>query len=445
MNAITKAVEENLSLKQRLSITESFEPNPNGTMPKVCVWDGAVRSGKTISSLLAFVIFVTNAPRGGELVVVGRTRESIGRNVFGPLTDPDLYGPISKYITYTPGAPTAQIFGRKIHVLGASDVRSEMVLRGLTVAGAYVDEATLVAEPFWVQLLARLSVKNAQLFATTNPDGPAHWFNKSVIKRIKELGYKRYHFLLTDNEYLMRENPEYVEQLKLEYTGLWKKRFIDGLWVQAEGAIYDMWDEKLHTIKPGQIPEIERVYMVGLDFGTNHATRAYAIGIGKHWETGRDVLYTLAEFAPAPHLTIGVQSQQFQQFLDDVTSKWSAPDWVAVDPAAAHFRAQLFEDGIQNVMGAHNKVEPGILTISALLATGQMYVSTDCTELIDHIPGYMWDPKATARGDTSPIKENDDEVDAWRYAVYTSRRFWRDRISVNPARENAPGADDEEL
>lgn len=442
---INQAVTENLSLKQRLSITEALEPNNQGQQPKVSVWDGSVRSGKTIASLLAFLIYITNAPRGGELVIVGRTRESIGRNVFGPLTDPTLFGPMAQHISYTPGAPTAKIFGRRVHVLGSSNIESEKVLRGLTVAGAYVDEATLVAEPFWVQLLARLSIRNSQLFATTNPDGPTHWFNKTVIKRIDELGYKRFHFLLRDNDYLLRENPDYIRQLELEYTGLWKRRFIDGEWVQAEGAIYDMWDEETHTVQPNQIPEIERIYMVGLDFGTNHPTRAYAVGIGKHWEDDRDVLYTLDEFRPETHLTTGIQSQQFQEWLTQLESDWGmAPDWVAVDPAAAHFRAQLFEDGIHNVMGAHNKVEAGILTISALLATHQLYVSTKCEQLIDHIPGYMWDPKATDRGTTAPVKEDDDEVDAWRYAVYTSRRFWRGRIRVTPATEDTPDTDIEE-
>jgi len=431
-------------MKQIVSIAEAFEPNAFGQVPKVCIWDGAVRSGKTIGSLIAWVTFVIGAPRGGELVVVGRTRESIGRNVFGPLTDPEIMGPLASRISYTSGAPTATIFGRKVHVLGASDVRSEMVLRGLTVAGAYVDEATLVAEPFWIQLLARLSVKGARLFATTNPDGPAHFLNKSVIMRINELGYKRFHFKLEDNEFLMRTNPEYVDQLKREYSGLWYLRFIDGLWVQAEGAIYDMWDAKLMTVKPGQIPKIDRVLMVGLDFGTNHPTRAYAIGIGKHWdESGKDVLYTLAEFAPRTGLTIGVQSREFQDWLAQVTKKWGAPDWVAVDPAAAHFRVQLFQDGVTNVMGAHNAVVPGILTCAALLATGQMFISTDCENLIDMLPGYMWDPKATARGETAPVKEKDDEADAWRYAVYSSRRFWKDRIQVTPARDDAPGAGDD--
>lgn len=441
---IVEATTDSLSLKQRLSIAEAFEPNAFGWTPKVCVWDGAVRSGKTISSLLAWVIFVTQAPRGGELVVVGRTRESIGRNVFGPLTDPDIFGSFSQYISYTPGAPTALMFGRKVHVLGASDVRSEMVLRGLTVAGAYVDEATLVAEPFWVQLLARLSVKGAQLFATTNPDGPAHWMNKSVIKRVEELGYKRFRFRLEDNEHLLRENPEYVEQLKREYVGLWKLRFIEGLWVQAEGAIFDMWREELHTVKPGQIPQIDRLLMIGLDFGTVHPTRAYALGIGRHWEKDHDVLYTLEEFAPPINLTVGAQSRLFQDWVAKVQEKYGAADWIAVDGAASHFKVQLFEDGMSNVMNAHKAVEAGILTVASLLAVERLYVSTNCKHLIEHVPGYMWDPKATKRGETAPVKLDDDEMDAWRYVVYTSRRFWRGRIAVTPARDDAPGASDEE-
>lgn len=442
---VVEATQSSFSLKQRLSIAEAFEPNAFGKVPKVCIWDGAVRSGKTIASLMAWVMFVANAPRGGELVVVGRTRESIARNVFGPLTDPDIFGDFSQFISYTAGAPTAKMFGRTIHVLGASDARSEMVLRGLTLVGGYVDEATLVAEPFWVQLLARLSVLGAQLFATTNPDGPAHYLNKTVIRKIEVLGYKRFRFRLQDNEFLMKTNPDYVEQLMLEYSGLWKLRFIEGLWVQADGAVYDNWDEKRHVVQPGQVPQIERVYGIGLDFGTIHPTRAYIIGLGKHHETQEDCLYTLAEFAPPTGKTTGVQSVLFSKWKDEVEAKWGRADWVAIDGAAAHMKAQLFEDGMSNVMNAHKSVEAGIMTISSLLGVGRLLVSSDCSELVDEIPGYMWDAKATARGETKPVKEHDDAVDAWRYAIYTFRRFWRDRIPVTPARDDAPGFQSDEL
>ncbi|MNW71093.1 hypothetical protein D3C74_507320 [compost metagenome] len=51
----------------------------------------------------------------------------------------------------------------------------------------------------------------------------------------------------------------------------------------------------------------------------------------------------------------------------------------------------------------------------------------------------MWDDKATARGETAPVKADDDEVDALRYAIYTTRQDWRSRIPIAPAMDNAPG------
>ena len=48
----------------------------------------------------------------------------------------------------------------------------------------------------------------------------------------------------------MADNPnltaEFVEAQKRLYTGFFYKRFIEGLWVIAEGAIYkDSWSEAL--------------------------------------------------------------------------------------------------------------------------------------------------------------------------------------------------------
>jgi hypothetical protein len=367
--------------------------------------------------------------------------------------DPAIFGELANYVSYTAGASTAKVFGRVVHILGASDVRSEMVLRGLTVSLAYVDELTLISEVFWTQLLGRMSPPGARILATTNPDGPHHWAHKLVIKRISELGYKRYHFQLWDNEWLMRENPGYAAQLDREYVGLWRKRFLEGLWVQAEGAVYSEWDEERHVVPAGQVPKMDRVLMAALDFGTQHPTRAYALGIGPDWRVPVTpemssidlprVLYVLAEFAPELNLSPGKQSTLFRGWLKALEGDWGRPEWVAVDPAAKHFRSQLFEDGL-DTMAAHNAKDSGIQTISSLLAVNRIAVSSDCPELIEHIPGYLWDPKAADRGVDEPIKENDDELDAFRYAVYTSRRSWRDLIPVSVAQEHAPGTRDEE-
>ena len=51
------------------------------------------------------------------------------------------------------------------------------------------------------------------------------------------------HFTRADNPNL---TTEFVESQKRLYTGVFYKRFIEGLWVVAEGAIYkDSWSESL--------------------------------------------------------------------------------------------------------------------------------------------------------------------------------------------------------
>lgn len=429
--AIVSAVLAGLSPKQVWSIARATA--------RVNLWTGSIRSGKTIASLLAWVIYVSRAPRGGELVVVGRTRESIARNVFGPLQDPSIFGFICRWVQYTPGAPTGKIMGRVVHVLGASDARAEMVLRGLTVAGAYVDEATLVSEAFWTQLLGRMSVPGARLFATTNPDGPAHWLKKQIIERADKLGYQVFQFKLTDNTHL---DPAYVSQICREYVGLWYRRFINGEWVQAAGAIYEMWDPARHVMSSAHFPKMYRVLALGVDYGDTHETRGYLLGIGPGGDAGA-CLYVLAEWAPGK-ATQPEQSAHLARWLQHQTRRWGmAPEWIAVDSAAASFRNQLSHDGHQGVRNAHKAVLPGIRTVAGLLATDRLIVAEECTELIDKIPGYVWDDKATARGVDAPVKENDDEVDALRYAVYTTRLEWVSEIPMAPAAQDAPGDDTE--
>jgi hypothetical protein len=105
-----------LSRKQIRSVAESTV--------KICCWEGAIRSGKTIASLLKWLIFVANAPTTGELAIIGKTAQTIHRNLFLPLQDPALFGEAAAHVHYTPGAPTATILGRTVHVIGANDAKS---------------------------------------------------------------------------------------------------------------------------------------------------------------------------------------------------------------------------------------------------------------------------------------------------------------------------------
>lgn len=398
---------------------------------RVNIFDGSISSGKTIVSLLRWLLFVAKAPTGGALVIVGRTRDSAWRNAIGPLQDPELFGVAAAQVVGNHGAPTVTILGRRVYVLGASDAKAEKVLRGLTVAGVYVDEVTTLPEEFFTQLLGRMRVAGARLFGTTNPDSPGHWLKAKFLDRLEQLpDWRRFHMSLDDNPAL---EPGYVAAIKREFTGLWYRRFILGEWVQAEGAIYDSWDPARHVIPASALPTMERVLALGVDQGTTNATRGLLVGLAQQ------KLWTIGEWAPQTGLTDAVQSLSLRRWLVDQPP----PEWLFVDPAAASFRLQLFEDGMSNVAPASNAVLPGIRTVSSLLATDRIKVVEGCTNLIREIPGYSWDPKATAKGEDVPIKRDDHAVDGWRYAVHSSRALWRNHIPALAASPHAPGADDD--
>lgn len=406
-----------------------------GTPPlRVNVWDGSVRSGKTFSELFVMIDGIRTYTGEGAIVIFGKNRDSVYRNIFEPIENQEAFAPIRKYIRYRQGAATAHVFGKRVHVIGANDEGSESRLRGMTIGRSYGDELTVLNRSFFKQLLARMSVAGATCHVTTNPDSPAHWLKTEYLSRIpgcihynpdtppeKQLTTWRYwHFTMDDNPSL---TDEYKQALKSEYTGLWYKRFIQGLWVSAEGAIYDTWDEDTMTIAQEDMPDIARVLALGIDYGTTHPTRGQLLGLGAD-----NRLYMLDEWHPTRMTDAKLSADLWDKRREWEARGWS-PEFTYVDPAAASFKMQLFEDGHPDVTRADNKVIDGIRTMASLLDNGQLLISKTCTELIKELPGYRWDDKASTKGEEKPIKELDDAADSARYSVFSSRWQWNDIIS----------------
>ena len=416
---------------------------------RVNIFEGAIRSGKTIVSLLRFLMAVLFA-RGGVIVVIARTRDSAYRNVFEPLMNPALFGPLARLVHYTAGAPTARILGRTVHVLGASDAKSEKVLRGLTVALAYVDEVTVIPEEFFTQLLGRMSPPGAKLFGTTNPDSPAHWLKAKFLDRINTTltGWRSWHFQLDDNPAL---TEEYKHQIKTEFTGLWYRRFVQGEWVAAEGAIFDMWDPEKHTIPWDELPEMRELISVSLDYGTTNATAALILGVSAEIDSlGRPAprLFLVDEFRhdsklAQQKLTDSELARDFVRWLNDrhlpaSTQSRLTPRFTIADPSAASFKVELRKTHGIAATDADNDVLYGIRLLASLLASGALLVArpTDtnptrgCAGFIQEAPGYSWDPKATLVGEDKPIKIADHSLDAGRYAICTTENIWRRYIKL---------------
>lgn len=412
-----------ISSKQREAIREATG--------RVNVFEGAIRSGKTFSWLLLMLEKIATAGTGGAIMIVGKNRDSIFRNVFEPLFTWDVFTLWRPYIEYKQGAATASFFGRVVHIVGANDAKSESKIRGLTALLVFCDELTILDPAFFKQLLGRMSRDDSQLFGTTNPDNPAHWLKKEFLDRLDKLPtWRRFHFTIDDNPSLSdAKKAEY----RAEYTGLWYKRFILGLWVAAEGAVFDSWDEHRHVVPWTSLPKMREILGVGIDYGTNHPTTALMLGLGMD-----DKLYLVDEWR---YDSLDTESRWTDHKLSAGIKEWLAKPHLPyknglghghliADPAGLSLRVQMKEDGMMT-HPAEKDVQYGLRTMASLLAAEKLLVSDRCQGFIREAPGYSWDPKAVERGKDEPIKAADDSCDGARYAILTTEKTWRQWVTVS--------------
>lgn len=392
----------------------------------VNLWDGAIRSGKTLASIIAFLNYIRTAPPG-HIAVLGLTLDSIGRNVLSPMKQ--LH---PGAIRFRRKSTTAHILGREIELIGTGDAKSEERLRGLTLAGAYVDELTLMDEVTFQTLLGRLSSDTAKLFATTNPDTPGHWLKRLYIDRVSRgqlPGWNIWKFTMDDNPGLSAERKA---RYRRELTGLWYRRMYLGEWVAAEGAVFNDWDPLTMVIPWQKLPVITRTFSLGVDYGTNNPTAGLMLGLGTDAR-----LYLTDEYRHDGRISGRWTDQKLvsamklwlpQQHTPNDERDDPAPEWVHVDPAAASFQAELLEQHVGRPAPADNRVIPGIQALASLLSTDRLKVSTRCPGFIEEAPGYSWDPKAAKDGKDAVIKTADHSVDAARYSVLSTHHSWRSQV-----------------
>ena len=390
------------------------------SVARLNIWHGPVRSGKTVSTNLRWLEFIGRARaenRPGDFLMWGKTERTLKRNVLDPIAQ--FLGP--HRFTYNRGDGEAMIFGRKVHVAGANDERAAGKIQGSTYLGALGDELALTPDSFLSMALSRLSLPDAALFGTTNPEGPYHRLKTDFIDREADLNLRAFTWPIEANPHLGRE---YIADLKAEYGGpgtLWYKRFILGLWVQAAGAIYAQFDEA-HHVGAHALPGAATV--VGVDYGTSNPTAFVHVDGLAVTSDGRARLHVPRE-AYHDGRTKGQRTDEqhadaLVEFLQPVPH--GVP--VYVDPSAASFSAVLRARRV-NVQQADNSVIDGIRYVSAALGEpsqgvpARLTVDPACEHLRREFSAYIWDEKAQRRGEDAPLKQHDHALDALRYAAYT--------------------------
>ena len=428
---------------------------------RINIFEGSVRSGKTVASLLRWLKYLRTGPPG-NLLMTGRTERTLRQNVIDPLTE--MLGRKRCKVVWGDGVAT--ILGRRVYLVGANDEKSVQKIQGLTLAGAYVDEGTILPESFWSMLLTRLSVEGAQLFATCNPGSRNHWMMRRYLRRAKlhlrhdgtvhrsdgpkTLDLNRFSFNLRDNPSLP---AAYVAELSKTFTGLFYQRFIEGLWVLAEGAIWDMWDQDAHMVSDLPRDRRGRVlldsYTMAIDYGTVNPLSATLAGVGPD-EDGTERIWVVGEWrwdsrAEGRQMTDAQYSAALSEWLTSPDSplvrrlgRAIVPDHIYVDPSAASFSAQLYRDRWAGVRNADNRVDDGLRTVGSLFSIDRLRIHSSCLgqdgdqRLIDELTAYVWDPDASEKGEEKPLKVDDHGPDSLRYLTMGMRREWRHWLTHDP-------------
>ncbi len=370
---------------------------------------GAVRSGKSFIANDLLVKRLQELPEGRR-AIIGKTETTIMRNILDPLQD--RYG--VKYVSDIQGKKReATIFGNKLYCIGANDARAVKKLQGTGFQYVLGDEITTWPQDFFSMLKSRLDKNESKLDGTCNPEGPYHWLKQEIIDQQDELDVFHQHFTIDDNPFL---SPEFVKQLKKEYSGVWYQRYIKGLWVLAEGLVYDMFDNDVHIVD--DLPDMTQ-HWIGIDYGTANDTVFLLLGLGTD-----NRLYVIDEWrwgrkSTGKSKTDAQLREKLQEFIIKNNVK---PKWIFIDPSAASFITELYQHrgsfkAFNKVYKADNTVLDGIQRVSSLLGAEKLFTHKRCEGLREEMMSYSWDPKAQERGKDEPLKEHDHGPDALRYII----------------------------
>ena len=212
--------------------------------------DGAIRSGKTVSMSLSYVMWAMSKYDGQNFIMAGKTISSFKRNVLQNLklmlTSRGYHwiyhisGEFPNMLEVTRNGKTNYFY-----IFGGKDEGSQDLVQGITAAGAFFDEVALMPESFVNQATGRCSVEGATWWFNCNPAGPMHWFKLEWIDKRKKKRLLYLHFTMDDNLSLSEKVKEKYREM---YAGVFYLRYIKGMWAVAEGLIYTMLTkENLYT------------------------------------------------------------------------------------------------------------------------------------------------------------------------------------------------------
>lgn len=412
------------------------------------ICSGAVRTGKTSIAMLSFVDFAMENYNNKLFGICGKTVDSTVKNIIMPYLD--LYYAIEKYNLKWRKSEKLLIVERgnvrnTFEIFGGKDESSFQLIQGRTLASVFLDEVVLMPESFVNQALSRCSVEGARYWFSCNPGSPNHWFYKNWILKADERKAKYLHFTLEDNPSLSEKT---LERYRNQYVGVFFQRYIQGVWVLAEGLVYQFEPDR-HI--DDTIPEKGEFYL-SIDYGIVNPFVCHL------WCVTNKVAYCLDEYYynHKEHNERKKTDEEHYQSIEALARGYNIES-IVIDPSATSFKETINRYGKFNVVNAKNEVISGIGNCMSLLDSEYIKFNSKCKNLFREFGLYSWDDKSLEdrvikefdhclTGDTLVHTENGEVAikdlvgttgRVWSYNEETKEAELRPYFQVRQTREKA--------
>jgi PBSX family phage terminase large subunit len=417
------------------SVEETYTAYGNASRIFTCkapeiMLEGPAGTGKSRSILEYLNYWATEVP-GCRLLMTRKTRRSLTESGMVTLEQKVLHP--AQGVHFKSSVQQYQYPNGSIITVGGLDKPSKIMSSEWDII--YCQESTELSEDDWESCSIRLrngKLPVQQMIGDCNPGPSSHW----IKQREQEGRLLMFATRHEDNPMLFNrdgsqtaEGERYLEKLD-QLTGVRYSRYRLGLWVSAEGMVYeDCWDPIRNIIARDTIPTEWPRYLA-IDFGYTHP-----------------FVCLWAAQDPDGRLYIYRQIYKTKTLVEDharmikAVSRWGQKDGDPLPRAIiadhdAEDRATLERHLGLYVVPAHKSVSDGIQAVaSRLRAAGdgkpRLMIMRDSlverdrdlsdakqpTELADEPEVYIWDTRQGMKKGESPVKENDHALDALRYLV----------------------------
>lgn len=385
------------------------------------VKSGATRSGKTYLDYYLIpkrIRAVTG--KDGLVVILGNTKGTLQRNIIEPLQN--IWG--MSLVSDIRSDNTAMLFGEKCYCLGADKVNQVNRIRGSSIKYCYGDEVVTWHEDVFTMLKSRLDKPYSKFDGTCNPDNPNHWFYKFLQS---DADIYKQDYTIDDNPYLSKE---FVDNLKREYFGtVYYDRYVSGLWVAAEGAVYRLFADDTDSFILKDKPKTSFA-SIGVDFGGNGSAHAFNC---TGFTQGMKEVITLEEYYRKEVISPAQLERDFVDFVSMCQSKYKIAEAYcdnAETTLIQGLRTACAKEHIAiSVKPALKKeVNDRIRFYCRLMSAGRYKIAGHCGHTIEAFRTALWDSRFITKD--ARLDDGTTNIDSLDAQEYSTEPYMKSIISI---------------